>query len=218
MVTSYHYHVVIEQSKTAVAVLVSCLPVSQFPKQTQSEDAGESWAPGAAMWASCKNLLTKCKWWGWGAGGQGVYSDLQLRRGDFHRAVRFGENVGLLPQHKEVTLGRAVLETSEEDPGTGALCCRLAGFTGHVSDALGSASNCCLPDCSPLQVIMNCCEGGTPKETMEKLLHRMSEDRTVTAESLVKLLQAVKPASPNLGLLLENLQRLATSQGTAGIR
>lgn len=91
MVTSYHDHVVTEHSKTAVAVLVSCLPVSQFPKQTQSEDAGESWAPRAAMRDS-----GFCKWWGWGAGGQGVYSDLQLRRRDFHRAVRFGENLGLL--------------------------------------------------------------------------------------------------------------------------
>uniref|UniRef100_A0A8C0PTG7 Zinc finger and BTB domain containing 40 n=1 Tax=Canis lupus familiaris TaxID=9615 RepID=A0A8C0PTG7_CANLF len=64
------------------------------------------------------------------------------------------------------------------------------------------------------RVILNCCEGGTPKETMEKLLHRMSEDKTLTAESLVKLLQAVKPMSPNLGLLLENLQRLATWPST----
>ncbi|XP_019691921.3 zinc finger and BTB domain-containing protein 40 isoform X1 [Felis catus] len=64
------------------------------------------------------------------------------------------------------------------------------------------------------RVILNCCEGGTPKETIEKLLHRVSEDKTLTAESLVKLLQAVKPTSPNLGLLLENLQKLATSPST----
>ncbi|XP_073759313.1 zinc finger and BTB domain-containing protein 40 isoform X4 [Callorhinus ursinus] len=64
------------------------------------------------------------------------------------------------------------------------------------------------------RVILDCCEGGTPKETVEKLLHRVSEDKTLTAESLVKLLQAVKPTSPHLGLLLENLQRLATSSGT----
>ncbi|XP_029802544.1 zinc finger and BTB domain-containing protein 40 isoform X2 [Suricata suricatta] len=62
--------------------------------------------------------------------------------------------------------------------------------------------------------ILNCCEGGTPKEAVEKLLHRMSEDKTLTAESLVKLLQAVKPTSPNLGLLLENLRKLATSPST----
>ncbi|XP_004603470.2 zinc finger and BTB domain-containing protein 40 [Sorex araneus] len=60
------------------------------------------------------------------------------------------------------------------------------------------------------QVILNCCEGRTPKETIENLLHRMSEDKTLTAESLVKLLQAVKMAFPKLGLLLENLQKFAT--------
>ncbi|XP_047581093.1 zinc finger and BTB domain-containing protein 40 [Lutra lutra] len=83
-----------------------------------------------------------------------------------------------------------------------------------ILEFLETATEEFLPD-TEKRVILNCCEGGTPKETMEKLLHRMSEDRTVTAESLVKLLQAVKPTSPNLGLLLENLQRLATSQGTA---
>ncbi|ELW68511.1 Zinc finger and BTB domain-containing protein 40 [Tupaia chinensis] len=59
--------------------------------------------------------------------------------------------------------------------------------------------------------ILNCCEGGTPKETIENLLRRMTEEKTLTAESLVKLLQAVKMTFPNLGLLLENLQKLATS-------
>ncbi|XP_045858926.1 zinc finger and BTB domain-containing protein 40 isoform X3 [Meles meles] len=83
-----------------------------------------------------------------------------------------------------------------------------------ILEFLETATEEFLPD-TEKTVILNCCEGGTPKETMVKLLHRMSEDRTLTAESLVKLLQAVKPTSPNLGLLLENLQRLATSQGTA---
>uniref|UniRef100_A0A2K6PXC3 Zinc finger and BTB domain containing 40 n=1 Tax=Rhinopithecus roxellana TaxID=61622 RepID=A0A2K6PXC3_RHIRO len=60
------------------------------------------------------------------------------------------------------------------------------------------------------EVILNCCEGRTPKETIENLLHRMTEEKTLTAESLVKLLQAVKMTFPNLGLLLEKLQKLAT--------
>uniref|UniRef100_A0A8C8YR55 Zinc finger and BTB domain containing 40 n=1 Tax=Prolemur simus TaxID=1328070 RepID=A0A8C8YR55_PROSS len=64
------------------------------------------------------------------------------------------------------------------------------------------------------EVILNCCEGGTPKETIENLLHRMTEEKTLTAESLVKLLQAVKMTFPNLGLLLENLQKIATLPST----
>ncbi|XP_036204762.1 zinc finger and BTB domain-containing protein 40 isoform X4 [Myotis myotis] len=66
------------------------------------------------------------------------------------------------------------------------------------------------------RVILNCCESGTPKETIEKWLHRMSEERTLTADSLVKVLQAVKMAFPDLGLLLENLQKLATLPSTPG--
>ncbi|XP_010624309.1 zinc finger and BTB domain-containing protein 40 isoform X4 [Fukomys damarensis] len=61
------------------------------------------------------------------------------------------------------------------------------------------------------RVILNCCEGRTPKETIEDMLHRVTEEKTLTAESLVKLLQAVKMTFPNLDLLLENLQKLATS-------
>uniref|UniRef100_A0A4W2EX05 Uncharacterized protein n=1 Tax=Bos indicus x Bos taurus TaxID=30522 RepID=A0A4W2EX05_BOBOX len=67
---------------------------------------------------------------------------------------------------------------------------------------------------SEKRVILNCCEGSTPKETIEKLLHRMSEEKTLSAESLVKLLQAVKMTFPDLGLLLENLQKLATLPST----
>ncbi|XP_077007036.1 zinc finger and BTB domain-containing protein 40 [Tamandua tetradactyla] len=64
------------------------------------------------------------------------------------------------------------------------------------------------------EVILNCCEGRTPKETIENLLHRITEEKTLTAESLVKLLQAVETMFPNLGLLLENLQKLATLPST----
>ncbi|KAK7804209.1 hypothetical protein U0070_019431 [Myodes glareolus] len=70
---------------------------------------------------------------------------------------------------------------------------------------------------SEKRVILNCCEGRTPKETIENLLHRMTEEKTLPAESLVKLLQAVRTAFPNLGLLLENLQKVAESPGTTGL-
>ncbi|XP_006883612.1 PREDICTED: zinc finger and BTB domain-containing protein 40 isoform X2 [Elephantulus edwardii] len=64
------------------------------------------------------------------------------------------------------------------------------------------------------RVILNCCEGGTPKETIENLLHKVTKEKTLTAESLVKLLQAMRTTFPNLSLLLENLQKLATLPST----
>lgn len=77
-------------------------------------------------------------------------------------------------------------------------------------------SNWYLLDCTPLQVIQSCCEGGTPKETIESLLHRVTVEKTLPAKSLVKLLQAVRTAFPNLGLLLDNLQKVAESPSTTG--
>ncbi|XP_074162030.1 zinc finger and BTB domain-containing protein 40 [Sminthopsis crassicaudata] len=64
------------------------------------------------------------------------------------------------------------------------------------------------------EVILNCCEGGTPKETIENLLHRVTEEKTLTAESLVKLLQAAKITFPNLDLLLKDLQKQASVSST----
>ncbi|XP_006883611.1 PREDICTED: zinc finger and BTB domain-containing protein 40 isoform X1 [Elephantulus edwardii] len=76
-----------------------------------------------------------------------------------------------------------------------------------------------LENCSKIkgpqkEVILNCCEGGTPKETIENLLHKVTKEKTLTAESLVKLLQAMRTTFPNLSLLLENLQKLATLPST----
>uniref|UniRef100_A0A8C9PS37 Zinc finger and BTB domain containing 40 n=1 Tax=Spermophilus dauricus TaxID=99837 RepID=A0A8C9PS37_SPEDA len=76
-----------------------------------------------------------------------------------------------------------------------------------------------LEECSEIEgpqkeVILNCCEGGTPKEAVENLLHRVTEEKTLSAESLVKLLQAVKMPFPNLDLLLGNLQKSAALPST----
>ncbi|XP_072465326.1 zinc finger and BTB domain-containing protein 40 [Notamacropus eugenii] len=64
------------------------------------------------------------------------------------------------------------------------------------------------------KVILNCCEGGTPRETIENLLHRVTEEKTLTAESLVKLLQAVKITFPSLDLLLKDLQKQSSVPST----
>lgn len=49
------------------------------------------------------------------------------------------------------------------------------------------------------------------------MLHKITEEKTLTAKSLVKLLQGVKTTFPNLGLLLENLQKLADWSSATGI-
>lgn len=84
----------------------------------------------------------------------------------------------------------------------------LAGFV--------NCSNWCLLDCTPLQVIQGCCEGGTPKEMIENLLHRVTEEKTLPAKSMLNLLQAVRTAFPNLGLLLDSLQKVAELPSTTG--
>ncbi|XP_004592336.2 zinc finger and BTB domain-containing protein 40 isoform X1 [Ochotona princeps] len=84
-----------------------------------------------------------------------------------------------------------------------------------IVEFLQTAEEGFLPS-SEKRVILNCCESGTPKEAIENLLHRITEEKTLSAESVVKLLQAVKIAFPNLDLLLENLQRLAALPSATG--
>ncbi|XP_060235258.1 zinc finger and BTB domain-containing protein 40 isoform X3 [Meriones unguiculatus] len=86
-----------------------------------------------------------------------------------------------------------------------------------TQDVLHRLEECSEIKGSQKEVILNCCEGKTPKETVESLLHRVTEEKALPAESLVKLLQAVRTAFPNLGLLLENLQKVAESPGTTGL-
>ncbi|XP_063291945.1 zinc finger and BTB domain-containing protein 40 [Pelobates fuscus] len=56
------------------------------------------------------------------------------------------------------------------------------------------------------QVIIDCCEGGSHKETMDRLLRKVLETKTLSPDSLVKLLQAVREAFPDLHSLLELLE------------
>ncbi|XP_043387581.1 zinc finger and BTB domain-containing protein 40 isoform X7 [Chelonia mydas] len=66
------------------------------------------------------------------------------------------------------------------------------------------------------RVILDCCEGSSHGEAMESLLRKVVEEKTLKAESLVKLLGAVKASFPDLHLLLDNLVAAAVvSDGTA---
>ncbi|NXC45399.1 ZBT40 protein, partial [Penelope pileata] len=55
------------------------------------------------------------------------------------------------------------------------------------------------------RVVLDCCEGSSQREAMDNLLKKVKEEKTLKAESLVKLLGAVKASFPGLQLLLDNL-------------
>ncbi|XP_067167200.1 zinc finger and BTB domain-containing protein 40 isoform X5 [Apteryx mantelli] len=66
------------------------------------------------------------------------------------------------------------------------------------------------------RIVLDCCEGSSHREAMENLLKKVDEEKTLKAESLVKLLGAVKGSFPGLHLLLDNLVARATvSDGKA---
>ncbi|XP_078498980.1 zinc finger and BTB domain-containing protein 40 [Lissotriton helveticus] len=56
------------------------------------------------------------------------------------------------------------------------------------------------------KVILDCCEGRSHREAVENLLKKVTDEKVLRAESVVKLLQAVKEAFPELCLLLDALQ------------
>ncbi|XP_042650234.1 zinc finger and BTB domain-containing protein 40 isoform X3 [Tyto alba] len=58
---------------------------------------------------------------------------------------------------------------------------------------------------SEKRVVLDCCENRSQREAMDNLLRKVDEEKTLKAESLVKLLGAVKASFPGLHLLLENL-------------
>ncbi|XP_010079668.1 PREDICTED: zinc finger and BTB domain-containing protein 40, partial [Pterocles gutturalis] len=65
-------------------------------------------------------------------------------------------------------------------------------------------------------VVLDCCEGSSQREAVDSLLRKVDEEKTLKAESLVKLLEAVKASFPGLHLLLDNLVATANvSDGKA---
>ncbi|XP_076212102.1 zinc finger and BTB domain-containing protein 40 isoform X3 [Aptenodytes patagonicus] len=92
-------------------------------------------------------------------------------------------------------------------------------FSEALSDAravLKRLEDCREIDASQKEVVLDCCEGGCQREAMDNLLRKVDEEKTLKAESLVKLLGAVKASFPGLHLLLDNLVAAANvSDGKA---
>ncbi|XP_026718459.1 zinc finger and BTB domain-containing protein 40 isoform X3 [Athene cunicularia] len=63
---------------------------------------------------------------------------------------------------------------------------------------------------SEKRVVLDCCEDSSQREAVDNLLRKVDEEKTLKAESLVKLLGAVKASFPGLHLLLDNLVATAT--------
>lgn len=68
-----------------------------------------------------------------------------------------------------------------------------------------------------LQVVLDCCEGVSQREAMDSLLRKVDEEKTLKAESLVKLLGAVKASFPGLPLVLDSLMTTANVSGGKGM-
>ncbi|KFQ66286.1 Zinc finger and BTB domain-containing protein 40, partial [Pelecanus crispus] len=62
---------------------------------------------------------------------------------------------------------------------------------------------------SEKRVVLDCCEGVSQREAMDNLLRKVDEEKTLKAESLVKLLGSVKASFPGLQLVLDNLMTTA---------
>ncbi|NWW52431.1 ZBT40 protein, partial [Pedionomus torquatus] len=67
---------------------------------------------------------------------------------------------------------------------------------------------------SEKRVVLDCCGGGSQREAMDSLLRKVHKEKTLKAESLVKLLRAVEASFPGLHLLLDNL--VATTKVSDG--
>ncbi|XP_054858032.1 zinc finger and BTB domain-containing protein 40 [Eublepharis macularius] len=86
---------------------------------------------------------------------------------------------------------------------------------GPIQDLLDKAEEGFLPE-TEKQMILSCCQNTSPKEAVENLIKAVVEEKTLKAESLLKLLSAVKASFPGLHLLLDNWAPAAVrSDGTA---
>ncbi|XP_053546552.1 zinc finger and BTB domain-containing protein 40 [Bombina bombina] len=68
------------------------------------------------------------------------------------------------------------------------------------------------------QVIIQCCEGGSHKEAMAKLVDKVTEAKLLSPDSFVKLLQAVREAFPDLHSLLDMLEPQTKNSCNPGLQ
>uniref|UniRef100_A0A8C0ET16 Zinc finger and BTB domain containing 40 n=1 Tax=Bubo bubo TaxID=30461 RepID=A0A8C0ET16_BUBBB len=118
---------------------------------------------------------------------------------------------------REEGSGETLQQTESTDEGE-TLTARLLGCREEliqsvtqlspIVEFLEAAEEGFLTD-SEKRVVLDCCEDSSQREAVNNLLRKVDEEKTLKAESLVKLLGAVKASFPGLHLLLDNL--LATA-------
>ncbi|XP_026718458.1 zinc finger and BTB domain-containing protein 40 isoform X2 [Athene cunicularia] len=119
---------------------------------------------------------------------------------------------------REEDSGETLQQTESTDEGE-TLTARLLGRREEliqsvtqlspIVEFLEAAEEGFLTD-SEKRVVLDCCEDSSQREAVDNLLRKVDEEKTLKAESLVKLLGAVKASFPGLHLLLDNLVATAT--------
>uniref|UniRef100_A0A8C0IBV7 Zinc finger and BTB domain containing 40 n=1 Tax=Bubo bubo TaxID=30461 RepID=A0A8C0IBV7_BUBBB len=114
---------------------------------------------------------------------------------------------------REEGSGETLQQTESTDEGE-TLTARLLGCREEliqsvtqlspIVEFLEAAEEGFLTD-SEKRVVLDCCEDSSQREAVNNLLRKVDEEKTLKAESLVKLLGAVKASFPGLHLLLDNL-------------
>uniref|UniRef100_A0A8C8BML0 Zinc finger and BTB domain containing 40 n=1 Tax=Otus sunia TaxID=257818 RepID=A0A8C8BML0_9STRI len=114
---------------------------------------------------------------------------------------------------REEGSGETLQQTESTDEGE-TLTARLLGRREEliqsvtqlspIVEFLEAAEEGFLTD-SEKRVVLDCCEDSSQREAVDNLLRKVDEEKTLKAESLVKLLGAVKASFPGLQLLLDNL-------------
>lgn len=67
-------------------------------------------------------------------------------------------------------------------------------------------------------MILACCQNSSPKEAVKNLINVVMEEKTLKAQSLFKLLFAVKASFPSLDHVLNNREQAAgKSDGTGTV-
>uniref|UniRef100_A0A8C8BUB9 Zinc finger and BTB domain containing 40 n=1 Tax=Otus sunia TaxID=257818 RepID=A0A8C8BUB9_9STRI len=111
---------------------------------------------------------------------------------------------------REEGSGETLQQTESTDEGE-TLTARLLGRREEliqsvtqlspIVEFLEAAEEGFLTD-SEKRVVLDCCEDSSQREAVDNLLRKVDEEKTLKAESLVKLLGAVKASFPGLQLLL----------------